>query len=100
VNSRVLPDPRFCAASIADPLAVPFSDEKLASIKARYIRIWRPEEQNALLAEAHGTFKGCVRTRENSLTNPSGVTDKWWCLTPDACLSGMGTGLRDGRAGI
>ncbi len=26
-----------------------------------------------------GTFKGCVRTRENSLTNPSDVTDKWWC---------------------
>ena len=26
-----------------------------------------------------GTFKNCVRTRENSLTNPSDVTDKWWC---------------------
>lgn len=26
-----------------------------------------------------GTFKDCVRTRENSLTNPSDVTDKWWC---------------------
>jgi uncharacterized membrane protein YkoI len=26
-----------------------------------------------------GTFKDCVRTRENSLTNPSDITDKWWC---------------------
>jgi hypothetical protein len=26
-----------------------------------------------------GTFKNCVRTREFSLTNPSDVTDKWWC---------------------
>ena len=48
-------DPRFCAASIADPVAVPFSDEALASIKARHIQIWRPEEQNLLLAEAHAS---------------------------------------------
>ena len=48
-------DPRFCAASIADPVAVPFSDEALASIKARHIQIWRPEEQNILLAEAHAS---------------------------------------------
>ena len=48
-------DPRFCAASIADPVAVPFSDEALASIKARYIQIWRPEEQNVLLAKAHAS---------------------------------------------
>jgi len=26
-----------------------------------------------------GTFEDCVRTRENSLTNPSDITDKWWC---------------------
>ncbi len=26
-----------------------------------------------------GTFKNCVRVREYSLTNPSDVTDKWWC---------------------
>jgi hypothetical protein len=26
-----------------------------------------------------GTFKDCVRTREYSLTNPSDITDKWWC---------------------
>jgi peptidase YpeB-like protein len=26
-----------------------------------------------------GTFKDCVRTREFSLTNPSDVTDKYWC---------------------
>ena len=26
-----------------------------------------------------GTFHNCVRTRENSLTNPSDVTDKWYC---------------------
>ncbi len=48
-------DPRFCAASIADPVAVPFSDEALASIKARHIQIWRPEEQNVLLAAAHAS---------------------------------------------
>lgn len=48
-------DPRFCAASIADPVAVPFSNEALASIKARHIQIWRPEEQNLLLAEAHAS---------------------------------------------
>jgi predicted dienelactone hydrolase len=48
-------DPRFCAASIADPVAVPFSDEALASIKAQHIQIWRPGEQNVLLAEAHAS---------------------------------------------
>ena len=26
-----------------------------------------------------GTFKDCMRAREYSLTNPSDVTDKWWC---------------------
>jgi hypothetical protein len=26
-----------------------------------------------------GTFKDCVRVREYSLTNPSDVTDKWYC---------------------
>ncbi len=26
-----------------------------------------------------GTFENCLRVRENSLTNPSDVTDKWWC---------------------
>ncbi|MGH8646720.1 MAG: PepSY domain-containing protein [Gammaproteobacteria bacterium] len=26
-----------------------------------------------------GTFKDCVRVREYSLTNPSDITDKWWC---------------------
>ena len=26
-----------------------------------------------------GTFEDCVRVREFSLTNPSDVTDKWWC---------------------
>ena len=51
--SRDVFDARFCAASIADPVAVPFSDKTLASIKARHIQIWRPEEQNVLLAEAH-----------------------------------------------
>ncbi len=48
-------DSRFCAASIADPVAVPFSNEALAGITARYIQVWRPEEQNALLAEAHAS---------------------------------------------
>lgn len=48
-------DPRFCAASIADPVAVPFSNEALASIDARHIQVWRPEEQNLLLAEAHAS---------------------------------------------
>lgn len=26
-----------------------------------------------------GTFDDCLRVREYSLTNPSDVTDKWWC---------------------
>jgi hypothetical protein len=26
-----------------------------------------------------GKFENCVRVREYSLTNPSDVTDKWWC---------------------
>ena len=52
---REVSDPRICAASIADPVAVPFSDEALAGIKARHIQIWRPEEQNLLLAEAHAS---------------------------------------------
>ena len=26
-----------------------------------------------------GKFENCVRAREYSLTNPSDVTDKWWC---------------------
>ncbi len=26
-----------------------------------------------------GTFENCVRVREYSLTNPSDITDKWWC---------------------
>lgn len=46
-------DTRFCAASIADPVAVPFSNEALAAIKARHIQVWRPEEQDMLLADAH-----------------------------------------------
>ena len=52
---RNLFDPRFCAAAIVDPVAVPFSDKSLASIKARYVRVWRPEIQNLLLAKAHAS---------------------------------------------
>ena len=48
-------DPRFCAATLADPVAVPFSDEALAKITARHIQVWRPEDQNVLLAEAHAS---------------------------------------------
>ncbi len=50
-----LSDSRFCAAAIADPVAVPFSNEAIAGIDARYIRMWRPEVQNLLLAEAHAS---------------------------------------------
>lgn len=50
-----LADNRLCAASIADPVAVPFSNASLAGIAARYIQIWRPEHQNALSAEAHAS---------------------------------------------
>jgi hypothetical protein len=31
------------------------------------------------MTTAAGTFTGCVRVREYSLTNPSDITDKWWC---------------------
>ncbi len=48
-----LADPRLCVASIVDPVAVPFSNEALSTISAHYIEIWRPEEQNVLLANAH-----------------------------------------------
>jgi hypothetical protein len=36
-------------------------------------------ETGITLVTPAGTFENCVRTRENSLTNPSDVTDKWWC---------------------
>lgn len=36
-------------------------------------------EKGITLTVPAGTFTDCVRTREYSLTNPSDVTDKWWC---------------------
>lgn len=36
-------------------------------------------EKGVSITVPAGTFKDCVRTRENSLTNPSDITDKWWC---------------------
>ncbi len=36
-------------------------------------------EKGITITVPAGTFKDCVRTRENSLTNPSDITDKWWC---------------------
>ncbi len=43
----------FCAAVLADPVAVPFSEAEIEKITTRTIQIWYPERQNALLAEAH-----------------------------------------------
>jgi len=36
-------------------------------------------EEGITITVPAGTFKDCVRTREYSLTNPSDITDKWWC---------------------
>lgn len=36
-------------------------------------------EKGITITVPAGTFKDCVKTRENSLTNPSDVTEKWWC---------------------
>jgi hypothetical protein len=36
-------------------------------------------EEGVTVETPAGTFKNCVRTREYSLTNPSDVTDKFWC---------------------
>jgi predicted dienelactone hydrolase len=48
-----LHDPRICTASIADPVAVLFPDAALNGIEAENLQIWRPEDQNVLLADAH-----------------------------------------------
>lgn len=50
-----LTDIRLCAASIADPVAIPFSDAALTDISARHVQIWRPEDQNVLSAKAHAS---------------------------------------------
>ncbi len=47
--------PRFCAISIADPVAVPFSDDALAKLVTRHVQVWRPEQENTLLAAAHAS---------------------------------------------
>jgi len=36
-------------------------------------------EKGVTITVPAGTFKECVRVREYSLTNPSDITDKWWC---------------------
>jgi uncharacterized membrane protein YkoI len=36
-------------------------------------------EKGITITVPAGTFKDCVRTREYSLTNPSDITDKWYC---------------------
>jgi len=36
-------------------------------------------ETGITLVTPAGKFEKCVRVREYSLTNPSDVTDKWWC---------------------
>jgi hypothetical protein len=36
-------------------------------------------ENRITMTTPAGTFQNCVRVREYSLTNPSDVTDKWWC---------------------
>ena len=47
-------------------------------------------EKGITITVPAGTFKDCVRTREYSLTNPSDITDKWWC---------PGVGTRQGHLG-
>ncbi len=36
-------------------------------------------EKGITITVPAGTFKDCVRAREYSLTNPSDITDKWYC---------------------
>ena len=36
-------------------------------------------ETGLTMTVPEGTFTDCLRVREYSLTNPSDVTDKWWC---------------------
>ena len=43
----------FCAAVLADPVTVPFPDTQIEKIGTKYLQIWFPEIQNALLAESH-----------------------------------------------
>lgn len=46
-------DRRICAAVLADPVAVPFSNIEIVKIKTAAVQIWYPEIQNVLLAEAN-----------------------------------------------
>ena len=50
-----LTDQRVCAAVVADPVAVPFSDAALARIKVSHVQVWRPETENVLLSSAHAS---------------------------------------------
>ncbi|WP_299414840.1 hypothetical protein [uncultured Sulfitobacter sp.] len=50
-----LADSRLCAASIIDPVAIPFADAALAAIPARQLQLWRPEFENVLSAQAHAS---------------------------------------------
>ncbi len=67
VSTQDLSDPRICAAVIADPVAIPFSDEELASIEVRHIQLWRPEHQDLLFASAHGgRGRSCAEVKSGS----------------------------------
>lgn len=46
-------DSRLCAAVIADPLAVPFSDATLKALPPARLLFFRPEVENVLKAEFH-----------------------------------------------
>jgi predicted dienelactone hydrolase len=62
-----LADVRLCAASIVDPVAVPFSDAALTGISTRHVQVWRPEHENVLSAKAHASrVVGQLNLRENA----------------------------------
>ncbi len=67
-----LGDARICAASLADPVAVPFSDAALGGTTARYVQVWMLENENVLMASAHG---GRVAQVMDARLKDSGTTE-------------------------
>ena len=63
-----LADVRLCAASIVDPVAVPFSRcSAYGGISTRHVQVWRPEHENVLSAKAHASrVVGQLNLRENA----------------------------------
>lgn len=50
-----LEDARICTASLADPVAIPFSNASIASVSTKHIQVWRPENENVLSAQDHAS---------------------------------------------